>query len=174
MSSRATQKAVLRLLTCAHDNDVIASRPIFVAGNSTDGPPGHRDWHTVGDALPLYDSTTRDVHLLFTRDNHDVFYSRSSDNGLSWDTPANISSSARVGNGADFCGTGHQGGLQLPDDSATLLVPMYGCGTGKPFILASADHGKTWGHRGAIDAPANEWTLAPTDRLVTRTRQPPT
>jgi hypothetical protein len=36
--------------------------PIFVAGNSTDGPPGHREWHTIGDALPLYDNVLKVVY----------------------------------------------------------------------------------------------------------------
>eukprot|EP00729_Bicosta_minor_P012629 gene12629-28164_t len=121
------------------DNGVTFSTPIFVAGNSTDGPPGKRDWHTVGDALPVYDRVTHDIHLIFTRDNLDVFYSRSDDAGLTWKAPVNISSSVRAGaggQGAEFCGTGHQ---------------------------ASSDSGTSWHRRGAIDAPANEWTLAPTD-----------
>ena len=46
---------------------------------------------------------------------------------------------------------------------STLLIPLYGCGLSKPFILASSDSGTSWHRRGAIDAPANEWTLAPTD-----------
>ena len=42
----------------------------MVYGDSTPS-----DWHTIGDALPVWDAHTRVVHLVFTRDNTDAFAS---------------------------------------------------------------------------------------------------
>ena len=34
------------------------------------------DWHTIGDALPIYDRKTGLIHVIFTRDNTDAFVAR--------------------------------------------------------------------------------------------------
>ena len=54
------------------------------------------DWHTVGDALPVRDAATGRIHLAFTIDNLDVFYTASVDDGASWAAPTNISSAAQM------------------------------------------------------------------------------
>jgi sialidase-1 len=136
--------------------------PNLVWGNSTDDP---KDWHTIGDALALYSPTEQLTHLVFTRDNRDIFYMRSSDAGLNWLTPRNISKGV-LSRPGEFCGTGHTGGLEVQDSSASanfrLLVPMYGCSVGGPFVLSSEDGGVVWGAAGTISAPPNEWTFAAT------------
>ena len=144
------------LLKRSLDNGATWGEPRLVYGNSTDGP--HKEWHTIGDALPVYDTRLDAVHLVFTRDNHDVLYSRSDDAGLSWRAPTNLT--AATGLGGDFCGTGHAGGLQT--SSGRILLPMYGCGVGHPFVLASDDHGANWRNLGRVDADPNEWDMAPT------------
>lgn len=94
---------------------------------------------TIGDACPVQDRTTGIVHLVFTRNNKDVYYTRSADQGATWSAPRNISGSVdghRDANG--FVGTGHAGGLQLA--SGRLLVPMHGpC-----HMIYSDDGGDTW------------------------------
>ena len=70
---------------------------------------------TIGDACPVQDRRTGVVHLIFTRNNADVYYTSSSDEGASWAAPVNISASVdghrEPGHG--FIGTGHAAGLQL-------------------------------------------------------------
>ena len=134
------------------------SEPTKVYGNSTE-----KEWHTIGDALPVYDRIHKMVHLVFTRDNQDVLYSQSADNGASWSkTPRNISSSVLVkrrtggkhNEGIGYVGTGHASGHQLP--SGRLLFPVYGGGL-KDFLLASDDHGASFFRLGEVDVPPNEW-----------------
>ena len=116
------------------------------------------DWHTIGDALPIYDRNTKAIHLIFTRDNTDAFAARSDDHGVTWSIPRNISSTA-VHTRGPFVGTGHAGGIQLA--SGRLIVPMYGGGLSS-YVLASDDAGGNWSIRGAMTG-GNEWAVAPLD-----------
>ena len=147
------------LLRRSHDNGKTWGDPQFVYGNSTDAP--RKDWHTIGDALPIHDASTGAIHLVFTRDNTDALYLRSDDLGATWPVaPRNISLAAVVKRGP-FLGTGHAAGVQLDDANGTLLVPMYGGGSNS-FVLASGDHGATWSIRGELDCSPNEWVMAET------------
>jgi sialidase-1 len=123
------------------------------------------EWHTIGDALPVYDAATRLIHLVFTRDNEDAFVTVSRDLGRTWGAPRNISSEALPERGP-FCGTGHAAGLQLAQ-SGRLLVPMYCQGNaaaqvgGHAFALLSDDHGRSWRRGGDLgNASGNEWVAA--------------
>lgn len=147
------------LMKRSHDNGKTWTEPLMVYGNSTE-----TDWHTIGDALPIYDIIEKAVHLVFTRDNTDVFVTRSFDEGLTWDTPRNISSAALRKSG-EWVGTGHAAGVQLP--SGRLLVPMYGGGS-KSFVLASDDHGSSWHIAGEVNCNPNEWVMAPVQHNSTR------
>eukprot|EP01062_Namystynia_karyoxenos_P070769 TRINITY_DN66146_c0_g1_i1.p2 TRINITY_DN66146_c0_g1~~TRINITY_DN66146_c0_g1_i1.p2 ORF type:complete len:384 (+),score=112.76 TRINITY_DN66146_c0_g1_i1:66-1154(+) len=105
----------------------------LVHGESTEA-----EHHTIGDACPVWDAATGAVHLIFTRDNADVYYTRSEDDGATWAPPRNISGEVDGHRDTGFIGTGHAGGLQLP--SGRLLVPMHGpC-----HMIYSDDHGRTW------------------------------
>lgn len=132
-------------------------QPAFVYGDST-----ATDWHTIGDALPIYDRDTSDVHLIFTRDNAEVFYTRSHDaarvgtDSPTWDPPRDISASAVSKKGHGFIGTGHANGLQLRN--GTLLAPLYGGGVSS-FVLRSDTHGRSWRISGVLDAAPNEWVM---------------
>ena len=123
------------------------------------------EWHTIGDALPVFDRHTRRVHLVFTRDNEDAFHSTSDDLGATWATPQNTSAAA-IPHRGPFCGTGHAAGLQLAPDR--LLVPMYCQGNewtqlgGGAYALLSDDGGQTWRRGGTLGnrTSGNEWVAA--------------
>merc|ERR1719253_126684 len=63
------------------------SESAMVHGESSAG-----EKHTIGDSQPVWDRDIGVVHLIFTRDNHDVYYTKSSDEGSTWAPPKNISS----------------------------------------------------------------------------------
>jgi sialidase-1 len=42
---------------------------------------------TIGNPCPIFDPCDHTVHLLFTRDNKRLFYTKSVDDGLTWITP---------------------------------------------------------------------------------------
>eukprot|EP01052_Picozoa_sp_SAG31_P032665 SAG31_NODE_3603_length_4080_cov_2.228586_4_plen_274_part_00 len=129
--------------------------PSLVYSNSTE-----RDWHTIGDALPIFDRSTGEVHLVFTRDNAQVLYTRSKNAATeskspTWEEPRDISMAA-VNSGKGFIGTGHAHGIQLRN--GTLLAPLYGGGSNS-FVLRSDTHGRSWFRSGELDAPPNEWDM---------------
>jgi sialidase-1 len=102
---------------------------------------------TIGDACPVQDRRTGIVHLIFTRNNRDVYQTQSADEGVTWAPPVNISGSVdghREPPG--FIGTGHAGGVQL-SRTGRLLVPMHGpC-----HAIYSDNGGQTWAKaRGAM------------------------
>ena len=146
------------LLRRSPDDGKTWGAPSLIAGNSSE-----TEWHTIGDALPIWDHVTGDIHLVYTRDNEDALYSRSPDFGASWAAPRNISDVA-VRRRGPFLGTGHAAGLQLRGGNHTnrLLVPMYGGGSNS-FVLASDDHGTTWFILGEVDCSPNEWAFAETE-----------
>jgi sialidase-1 len=77
---------------------------------------------TCGNPCPVVDAGSGDIVLPFCKDNQQLFVARSADDGLTWDTPSDISAEARdpawsyVG-----CGPGH--GVQLA--SGRLLIPSW-------------------------------------------------
>ena len=152
------------LLKTSDDDGRTWSRPALVHTNSTEADPPN-SWSTIGDALPLLDEHTGIVHLIFTRDNQDVFATSSAraarpgpmSGPADWAPPRNISSVA-VKDRSHFVGTGHAAGLQLGDKAGTMLVPMYGGGSNS-FVLASEDRGASWAIRSQLDAPPNEWVM---------------
>jgi hypothetical protein len=98
------------LLKTSDDDGQTWSAPSLVHTGSTAA-----DWHTIGDALPLLDRRTGIVHLIFTRDNQDVFHTSSAvaarphqnmTGPQDWASPRNISSAAVVDR-SHFVGTGH-------------------------------------------------------------------
>ena len=156
------------MVKASHDNGQSWSEPQLVVSDSA-VRSSSKEWHTIGDALPVYDEHTRRIQLVFTRDNEDAFVTQSDNLGASWSRPTNISSVAIPKRGA-FCGTGHAAGLQLRG-SGRLLVPMYCQGNavtqkgGGAFALLSDDHGATWWRGSALPgADGNEWVAAPVGR----------
>ena len=101
---------------------------------------------TIGDAMPVWDARRQRVHLLFTRNNADVFYTYSSDHGATWGAPLNISGQINAHReGGNFIGTGHGAGIQT--SSGRLILTLHGpCRT-----VFSDDSGASW-HLGGSTA----------------------
>ena len=106
---------------------------------------------TIGNPCPVYDAATGKVWLGFTRNNERVFVTSSDDNGKTWATPTEISSSVTP----DDClrywtGPGH--GLQLTqgDAAGRLIFPSYRIldegerNVMRSLAIYSDDHGATW------------------------------
>ena len=131
----------------------------LVHGNSTEAV-----WTTVGDANVVEDAESGVIWMLHTRNNSQLFLSHSSDIGVSWSAPQDVSV-LRQGGGA---GTGHAGGIQLSSGPhrGRLLLPVY---SGGPYVVYSDDHGVSW-HAGQINNAnetkgehgAGEWAVAET------------
>lgn len=112
--------------------------------------------HTVGNPCPIVDRVTKHVHLLFSRDNREVFTARSIDGGLSWGPSTNLTSA--LGLALDpsrpFVATGPPGGIQI-EATGRLVGAMYynGLNGTRSMAIFSDDHGSTW-RRGA-DVPVS-------------------
>lgn len=46
--------------------------------------------HTIGNPCPIVDLVTGTVHLIYSRDNREIFVTRSTDGGLTWGASANL------------------------------------------------------------------------------------
>ena len=76
----------------------------------------------VGNAAPVLDQKTGVITLVFCRDNTEVFYLQSSDDGVTWKNHRNITAVAREPQWG-FTGSGPPGGIQLP--SGRLVICKY-------------------------------------------------
>ncbi len=99
--------------------------------------------HTVGNPAPIVDRDTGDIILPFTIDNKTAHVTRSSDDGLTWSVPVDITSSVKKPGWEWYAfGPGH--GIQLQD--GRLLAPADH--SEKRIMYAQAvysdDHGATW------------------------------
>ena len=102
------------------------------------GRPGCKGCST-GNPAPIYDHVCSTLHLLFSRDNQDVFVTSSTDNGHRYTTPLNISVTVKP-SWVGFAGTGPPNGVQLP--SGRLIVAGYVIGSGSYAIYS--DDGIQW------------------------------
>ncbi len=124
--------------------------------------PGHN--MTIGNPVPVVDYETGTIWVFFCRNNRDVLVSRSDDDGVSWQSPADLTKELRRPEQQGFYATGPCHGIQLKygDKKGRLVIPSY-AGTLEPqtepgakrksasrsFIIYSDDHGKTWSSGGA-------------------------
>lgn len=110
---------------------------------------------TIGNPCPLLQRSTGTVHLMMTRNNQRIFHSRSTDDGVTFSTPSEITETLRSFNfpwtrvGA---GPGH--GIELK--SGRLLVPLWLNErirfNYRSAVVYSDDRGRTWKAGGLIDA----------------------
>ncbi|MDD4108701.1 MAG: sialidase family protein, partial [Prolixibacteraceae bacterium] len=137
----------------------------------------HRDGFLCDNAMPISDYITGEVHLLYQVDYARCYYIKSSDDGLSWTEPVDITKTIdEFKNSYPWVvlapGPGH--GIQLKN--GRLVVPFWlSDGGGKEFgpghrghrpsivvSVFSDDHGKTW-QAGDVAVPDNDTTVIPSE-----------
>ena len=115
--------------------------------------------HTIGNPAPIFDASTGQLHLLFSRDNLQLFSTFSSDEGATWSPRRNLTAAlvpASLDPAHAFVATGPPGGLQLA--SGRLVAAMYAnvvlanTSTTLSYAVYSDDGGATW-VRGAPALP---------------------
>ena len=103
----------------------------------------------IGNSCPVVDRDTATIWLPFCRNNHDVLVTHSSDDGLTWAQPTDITAGAKK-EGWTWYATGpgisiqlkrgaHKGRLVIPCDHQ--FPDGYGSGS---HAIYSDDHGRTW------------------------------
>lgn len=131
-------------------------------------------------AMPITDYITGDVHLLYQIDYAKCFYTKSTDDGLTWSEPVDITAAIDEFTAiypwvVQAPGPGH--GIQMMN--GRLVVPFWlSNGGGKEFgpkhrghrpsivvSVYSDDHGKTW-HAGEVAVPDNDVSVIPNETSV--------
>ena len=104
--------------------------------------------HTAGNPCPVFDNDTQTVWLPYCVDNKRVFVINSTDYGLTWSIPREITEELNlILSGSTFqldmeYGTGPGNGIQL--SSGRLIIPSYYFDERGSHVIYSDDHGKTW------------------------------
>lgn len=119
---------------------------------------------TIGNPVPVVDHTTGDIWLAFCRDNDRVFITKSSDDGVTWAAPTDITAQAKKPEWSWYAtGPGH--GIQLA--SGRLVIPcdskVKGTKIKLSLVIYSDDHGKTWNLGGSVGDEMNECQVAELD-----------
>lgn len=94
--------------------------------------------HTVHSPCPVFDRDTQTVWLPFCVDYKRLFIMTSTDYGLTWSPPRDLSGELGLPEGT-WCHNGPGNGIQL--STGRLVIPT---SLGEPCILYSDDHGLTW------------------------------
>lgn len=153
--------------------------------------------NTCGNPAPVVDPETGRVHLLMTwnlgtdtigminsgesKDTRRVYHTYSDDNGISWSTPVEITSSVKEKDWGWYA-TGPCHGLVVSSGEykGRIVVPCdcIEIGPGRKqysFVIWSDDNGKSWSHGGTV-VNGNECTVAETSdgRLILNIRNPQT
>jgi len=118
---------------------------------------------TIGNPCPIVDKDNV-IHLLLTRNNKELLYTRSSADGLTWAPPAEITNTLRSFNfdtrsfnfDTKRIGTGPIHGIQ--NRTGRLLVPVWLCDglantrnrTYRSGVIYSDDKGATWNAGGLV------------------------
>lgn len=114
---------------------------------------------TIGNPCVVVDRETATVWLSYCRNNTEVYVIHSSDNGLSWSDPREITADVKR-DGWTWYATGPGHGIQLR--SGRLMIPCNHADTYKGLrfhppgmrshVIYSDDHGSSWKVGGIIDA----------------------
>ena len=115
--------------------------------------------HTIGNPCPVLDRSTDTIWLPLCRDNRRVLLMKSTDNGVTWSKPADITEEA-VDPAWHWVGTGPGHGIQLR--TGRLVIPCWADATERlgeiqfSYVLYSDDHGATWERGSALDRDASD------------------
>ena len=112
---------------------------------------------TIGNPCPVIERTTGTIWLPFCRNNDRVFITKSTDDGLSWDKPVEITKDVKIPEWRWYAtGPGH--GIQL--QSGRLVVPC-DCNDIRDkkqhsLVFYSDDRGQTWKPGSVTEAAMDE------------------
>ena len=129
----------------------------------------HKDSLPCDNPMPIVDFQTGDIHMLYQIDYARCYYIKSTDDGLTWSEPVEITNVIDTyKNIYDWNvlapGPGH--GIQMTN--GRLVVPFWlstGGRSHRPSIVVSVysdDHGKTW-KAGEVVVPDNDITVIPNE-----------
>ncbi len=130
------------------DNGKTWSAPIIIRDDGV---------NTIGNPVPVADSATGAVILVFTKNNDTVHAARSEDDGLTWSAPEDITADVKLP-GWEWYAAGPGHGIQLR--SGRLLIPCDHTEKNVIFshVIYSDDHGKTWNLGGSSGKYTDEAT----------------
>ena len=112
---------------------------------------------TIGNPCPVVERTTGTIWLPFCRNNNRVFITKSTDDGLTWDKPVEITQHVKKPEWRWYAtGPGH--GIQLR--SGRLVIPC-DCGDGRDkeqhsLVFYSDDRGQMWKLGGVTQSAMDE------------------
>jgi len=129
--------------------------------------PTERDI-TIGNPCPVVDQDTGAIWLSFCRDNDDVFVTHSTDEGLTWSAPIDVTGSVKESdwtwyatgpvNGIQLRSGPHRGRLVMPCDHRVQSEAdrSQSC---RSHVIYSDDHGATWQVGRPTEGAMNECTV---------------
>lgn len=131
---------------CSDDGDID-----MVLKRSEDGGQSWSDmmvlWddgeNTCGNPAPVVDEQTGAIHLLMCLNNDRVFVMSSSDHGVQWSEPKEITSSVKQ-SGWTWYATGPVHGIQISNGAYAGRLVVACDHTGDAHTIYSDDHGETW------------------------------
>jgi sialidase-1 len=103
---------------------------------------------TAGNPCPVFDNDTQTVWLPYCVDNKEVYIMNSTDYGLTWSTPREITQDLNLDLSGSTSkldmeyGTGPGNGIQL--SSGRLVIPSYYIDKKMAHVIYSDDNGQTW------------------------------
>jgi len=118
---------------------------------------------TIGNPCPVIDDSTGTIWMPFCRDNKQVLITKSTDDGITWSKPINITSHV-VNSDWSWVATGpgvgiqlrhgkHKGRLVIPCDQG---IPIDGNRVMFSHVFYSDDHGTSWKLGGRLDRHTDE------------------
>ncbi len=121
---------------------------------------------TIGNPCPVVDQETGTIWLPFCRDNKDILVAKSTDDGVTWSDPVDITADVKKPYWT-WVATGPGIGIQLDQGpyKGRLLIPSdHGVGGGEEgdervqysYVFYSDDHGETWQRGGSVAPHTDE------------------
>lgn len=120
--------------------------------------------NTIGNPCPVVDGKTGTIWLPFCRNNRDVFVTKSTDDGVTWSRPVEITKAVKPPTWTWYA-TGPVHGVQLT--SGRLLIPCDHRERSKgrtmfSHVFYSDDHGASWTLGGSLEEKTDECTAVQT------------